>query len=94
MFVLPIFQAAGCCLRSGVHADHEAIHDGRDPCPTSNTRFPSTALQETNNLDPVPSVIPLGSGNLVPATPASHFDWADFINVTPNSLAQNDGKTM
>ncbi|KAI8710522.1 hypothetical protein NCS52_01569400 [Fusarium sp. LHS14.1] len=62
--------------------------------PSLMPRFPSTALQETNNPDPVPSVSPLGSGNLVPATPASHFDWADFINVTPNSPAQNDGKTM
>ncbi|KAM6513373.1 hypothetical protein FALCPG4_015801 [Fusarium falciforme] len=62
--------------------------------PSLMPRFPSTTLQKTNNPDPVPSVIPLGSGNLVPATPASHFDWADFINATPNSPAQNDGKTM
>ena len=38
VFNLPIFQAAGCCLRCGVHADREVIHDDRDPCPTSNTR--------------------------------------------------------
>ncbi|EEU38581.1 uncharacterized protein NECHADRAFT_88450 [Fusarium vanettenii 77-13-4] len=57
--------------------------------------FHATSLQPSllPRFPPTP-FIPLGNGNTVSTTPASHFDWADFINAAPNSPAQNDGKTM